>query len=149
MSNRGKKFYNKNEKNTLSDLGFTPTIASGSGWVEKEDGESEFALSQLKTTDAESIRIKEQDLLTLAYNADMCRKLGIFFIQFLKTNNVYMMINVNDIEQIKDIVLGEKPVIYEAYVREDGSMGGRPVIKSSAKGRDKILAEESEKWRKK
>ena len=53
---RKQKFWFKNEKRVMKRLGFEPVPGSCSGWVNKEDGENEFALAQLKSTDADSDR---------------------------------------------------------------------------------------------
>ena len=51
------KFWFKNEKRVMKRLGFEPVPGSGSGGVNKEDGENEFALAQLKATEADSYRL--------------------------------------------------------------------------------------------
>ena len=38
MTRRSGKFYSKNEKEIMRRFGLKPTKASGSGWIEKEDG---------------------------------------------------------------------------------------------------------------
>lgn len=38
MARRSGKFYSKNEKEIMRRFGLKPTKASGSGWIEKEDG---------------------------------------------------------------------------------------------------------------
>lgn len=49
---RSGKFYRKNEAEVMESLGLKPTKNSGSGWVEKEDGQSDEIICQLKSTDA-------------------------------------------------------------------------------------------------
>ena len=65
---RSGKFYRNNEKEIMARLGLQPTINSGSGWVQKEDGESDDVLCQLKSTDAQSIKIDKKDLDVLQSN---------------------------------------------------------------------------------
>ena len=62
---RSGKFYRKNEKEVMESLGLKPTYNSGSGWVEKEDGQNEDVICQLKSTDAQSIKINQKDIRIL------------------------------------------------------------------------------------
>ena len=89
---RSGKFYRKNEAEVMESLGLKPTKNSGSGWVEKEDGQSDDVICQLKSTDAESIRIHKKDLDVLSYNAAVAHKLPVFAIQFLQSNEVYLLV---------------------------------------------------------
>ena len=57
---RSGKFYRRNEEDVMRRLGLEPTKNSGSGWIEKEDGQSEHVICQLKSTDAQSISIKKK-----------------------------------------------------------------------------------------
>ena len=43
---RKQKFWFKNEKRVMKRLGFEPVPGSGSGWVNKEDGENENLLGK-------------------------------------------------------------------------------------------------------
>lgn len=85
-------------------LGFKPTKNSGSGWIEKEDGVSDHSICQLKSTDKDSISIKLKDLHMLIHNAVISHKTPIFAIQFLQSDEVWVMIMPEDIENVKDIV---------------------------------------------
>ena len=55
MSNnkRSFKFYRQNEAEVMKSLGLKPTKNSGSGWIEKEDGQNDYIICQLKSTDAQ------------------------------------------------------------------------------------------------
>lgn len=103
MSNnkRSGKFYRKNEKEVMRSLGLEPTINSGSTWIEKEDGQNENIICQLKSTDANSIKINKNDLDTLEYNSLVEHKLPVFVIQFLQSNEVYLVLKPED---LKDVV---------------------------------------------
>ena len=92
MMKRSGKFYRKNEAEVMKALGLKPTKNSGSGWVEKEDGQSEDVICQLKSTDAQSIKVNKKDLDVLSYNAAVAHKLPVFAIQFLQSNEVYLLI---------------------------------------------------------
>ena len=49
---RSGKFYRKNEKEVMESLGLKATYNSGSGWIEKEDGQN-IKLSDLNEKDIE------------------------------------------------------------------------------------------------
>lgn len=148
---RKQKFYNKNEKLVMKRLGFKPTFASGAGEIEKEDGESAEAIAQLKSTDSESIKISFKDLHELEYHASMSRKIGIFIIQNLQTDELYAMVNVKDFANLKRIILGEE-VIANSIVFNEHAVSNKTkqkVVKSSSEGRDDFYKEREEKWTKK
>lgn len=110
MAKRSTKFYRQNEAEVMKQLGFEPTKNSGAGWIEKEDGQNEFAICQLKSTDKQSISIKQNDLHILEYNANVAHKLPVFAIQFLNTNEVWVMIKPDDIEAFMGILEGNKEI---------------------------------------
>ena len=62
MPKRSTKWYRKNESEVMHRLGLKPTKNSGSGWIEKCDGESRHFLCELKSTDHESFSIKQSVL---------------------------------------------------------------------------------------
>lgn len=95
---RSGRFYRKNEEEVMRSLGLQPTKGSGSGWVEKEDGQSESVICQLKSTDATSIRFKLQDWETLEYNAGVSKKLPVFALQFLQTGDVFLLVRPDDLK---------------------------------------------------
>lgn len=101
MNNRRTgKFYRRNEAEVMEQLGLTPTKGSGSGWLEKEDGYNDTILCQLKSTDAESITVKQHDLHTLLYNSIVSHKLPVFAIQFLNTDEVWIMAKSDDLMNV-------------------------------------------------
>lgn len=89
---RSFRFYRKNEADVMRSLGLKPTKNSGSGWVEKEDGISDAVICQLKSTDKESIKLNKRDIDVLNYNAGVCHKMPVFAIQFLQSNEVYLLV---------------------------------------------------------
>lgn len=95
---RSGKFYRKNEEEVMRSLGLQPTKGSGSGWIEKEDGQSENVICQLKSTDASSIRFKLEDWQTLEYNAGVSKKLPVFALQFLQTGDVFLLVRPDDLK---------------------------------------------------
>lgn len=94
------KFYRKNEREVMEQLGLKPTMNSGSGWIEKEDGQNECVICQLKSTDAESIRIKLDDIQTLEYNAQTVHKLPVFAIQFIQSGQVFLLVSPENLQEV-------------------------------------------------
>lgn len=94
------KFYRNNESETMKKYGLNPTKNSGSGWIEKEDGENDVLLCQLKSTDAESIKINLLDLHKLFYHCDVSHKSGVFMIQFLGTDEEFILIRPEDVQEV-------------------------------------------------
>lgn len=103
---RSGKWYRKNEADIMKRLGLEPTPNSGSGWVVKEDGQDENIICQLKSTDKESISIKKLDLDKLAYNASVAHKIPVFAIQFIRSDDIYIMIKPDDINDIARHIAG-------------------------------------------
>lgn len=96
MPKRSTKFYRKNEAEVMERLGLNPTKNSGAGWVEKEDGQNEHFICQLKSTDNQSISIKQNDIHVLENNAAVSHKTPIFAFQFLNTNEVWVAISEDE-----------------------------------------------------
>lgn len=100
MPRRSTKFYRENEAVVMAALGLKPTKNSGAGWVEKEDGQNDHLIAQLKSTDAGSISIKHRDIEILEANALVAHKVPVFVIQFLESNDIFIMARPNDMEQV-------------------------------------------------
>lgn len=115
---RSTKFYRKNEKEVMKELGFAPTINSGAGWVQKEDGENSFALCQLKSTEKSSISIKNSDLRTLELNSVIAHKIPVFAIQFLDSGDVWVMVRPADLETLGMRAADDDPFV-EDMLGED------------------------------
>ena len=81
----------------MESLGLKPTLNSGSFWLEKEDGQNEYILAQLKSTDAQTIGFSQKDFRVLEYNASVAHKLPLFILQFLNTDEVFLIIKPEDI----------------------------------------------------
>ena len=155
---RSGKWYRKNEQEVMRQLGLEPTKNSGSGWIEKEDRQSEHILCQLKSTDANSIKIEKKDLDTLDYNCIVAHKLPVFAIQFIQSNQVYLVLKPELLEEIANFLKTGK---YEA--RTDDIFGGNDteeeieemvpqltrVIKSSSSAREAFRKETENKYTKK
>lgn len=151
---RSGKFYRKNEADIMRSLGLEPTPNSGSGPIWKEDGQSDEVICQLKSTDASSIRINKKDLDVLSYNAAVAHKLPVFAIQFLQSNEVYLLIKPELLcEAAKYIKTGEYESANEFVgidLSEHEQMITTPkrVIKSSSSAREKFNQENERKFKK-
>ena len=146
---RSGKFYSKNEKETLSKLGLRPIPFSGAGWVEKEDGENEFSLVQLKSTEASSYRVDMLDIKKLEYHASVSNKVPIFLIQFLKHDKIYALVNLEDLDELHEIFNNEDNI-----VRKKGSDSYEEVavvkkmVQSSSKARKQFFEEKEKQYAK-
>lgn len=160
---RSGKFYRKNEAEVMRTLGLEPTPNSGSGWIVKEDGQSEDVICQLKSTDAMSIKINLKDIETLEYNALVAHKLPVFAIQFLCNNQTYLLVKPEDLQDVSGLIVGNKPdnSRYETLGIENTGLGGpsngvkekpkgnRKIIKSSKSSRESFNREHEKKFQKK
>lgn len=160
---RSGKFYRKNEAEVMRSLGLEPTPNSGSGWIVKEDGQSEDVICQLKSTDAMSIKINLKDIETLEYNALVSHKIPVFAIQFLCNNQTYLLVKPEDLQDVSGLIVGNKPdnSRYETLGIENTGLGGpsngvkekpkgnRKIIKSSKSSRESFNREHEKKFQKK
>ena len=149
---RSGKFYRNNEREVMKLLGLEPTPNSGSGWLVKEDGQSENIICQLKSTDNNSIKINKLDLDKLSYNSLVAHKLPVFAIQFLNSNEVFLVVKPEDITDIaKYINTGEVPKEREIIDIPDinTSQKGVRKIKSSSNSRKAFMDANDDKFRKK
>lgn len=152
---RSGKFYRRNEEDVMRRLGLEPTKNSGSGWIEKEDGQSEEVICQLKSTDANSIRINKKDLDVLQYNASVVHKLPVFAIQFLQTDEVFLVMTPDTLQDVaKYLKTGEMPTTaiggigIDLSEHEDMMATPTRVIKSSSSAREEFAKETEKKFKK-
>ena len=143
---RKAKFWFKNEKEVMRSLGFEPVKGSGSGWIHKEDGESEFALAQLKSTEAESYKLSYLDVQKLEYHASVSHKVPMFIIEFLN-RGTYVLVNANDFSKLKNICFGLEEKIKESSVVDVDDVQERKSIGSSKTDREKFYKERENKWK--
>lgn len=144
---RSGKFYRKNEREVMEDLGFRPTYNSGSGWVEKEDGVNDYLICQLKSTDAQSIKVNQKDLRILERNAAVEHKVPVFAIQFLNTNEVWIMCKPQDIPDVSQYInTGEIKTNDFIDVEDVSSIVNKKVIKSSGNAREQFHEEINKKY---
>lgn len=151
---RSGKFYRKNEADVMRSLGLEPTPNSGSGWLVKEDGQSEYVICQLKSTDANSIKVNKKDLDVLSYNAAVAHKLPVFAIQFLQSSEVYLIVKPEMLcEAAKYIETGEYEsanefVGIDLSEHETMTSKTKKVIKSSSNARERFNKENERKFKK-
>lgn len=100
MAKRTTRFYRQNEAEVMEALGLQPTKNSGAGWVEKEDGQNDHLIAQLKSTDANSIKVNLRDIEVMEANALVAHKVPVFVIQFLGTGDTFIMARPRDMEQV-------------------------------------------------
>lgn len=138
MARRSGKFYRKNEREVMCKLGMKPTKNSGSGWIEKEDGQNDYIICQLKSTDAQSISVKQKDLRILEENALVCKKIPVFAIQFLNEDEVWLMVKPEDAGKFAEYINTGKCEVYNGIDmsgREDLMVVCSQVIKSDEDSR--------------
>lgn len=143
---RSGKFYSKNEKETLTKLGLRPIPFSGAGWVEKEDGENENVLVQLKSTEASSYRIDILDIKKLEYHSSVSHKIPVFIVQFLKHDKIYALVNLEDLEELNEALNGKKKKETMKIKIEEDEPIKRKVISSSQKSRNKFFEEREKQY---
>jgi Holliday junction resolvase len=152
MPKRSGKFYRNNEKEVMKKLGFEPTYNSGSGWVEKEDGENDYLLGQLKSTDAQSIKVNQKDLRILEEHSVTSHKVPVFVIQFLNTNEVWLIVKPGDITDVsKYIETGEKETrenLIDISKVSETKVKNNVRIKSGAESREEFYREKEKRFSK-
>ncbi len=145
---RSGKFWYRNEKQTLEALGFQQIPGSGNGFAAKEDGENEFALVQLKSTDKSSYTLDLLDLKKLEFHAEVDNKIPLFLIQYLKANKIYAVIEVSNIADLKDIIETGNKKESKVMPNAEASVLDRRV-KSSSKAIQSYRKEQERRWQKK
>lgn len=99
MNKRSTKFYRKNEAEIMKRLGLYPTRNSGSGWIEKCDGQNELFICELKSTDKESYTLKQKTLQELEYHACVAHKTPVFALQFLNRDEIWVAITEEEFKE--------------------------------------------------
>lgn len=149
---RSFKFYRKNEAEVMHNLGMKETKNSGSGWIEKEDGQNEYLICQLKSTDAQSIKVNQKDIRMLEKNALVAHKIPLFAIQFLNTNEVWLMIKPKDVFDVAEALNGDVVRMPDNLINIDETTPYEPlsnairIIKSSSSAREMFHKEKNKKY---
>lgn len=137
-----------------------PTINSGSGWIQKEDGENADILCQLKSTDKDSIKINLLDIHKLIYHADTAHKIPLFMIQFLQQNEEYVVMRAEDVQSLCTAREGIQEYNYttpkqnaiesvSAVLQSVSEFEPKTTVKSDPKAREKYYKEREKKWKRK
>lgn len=150
---RSGKFYRRNEAEIMRALGLNPTLNSGSTWIEKEDGQNDNVICQLKSTDANSIKINKKDIDTLSYNASVSHKLPVFAIQFLQSNEVYLLLKPENLSEVIEYIdTGEvkNNNLFEIENVEDVKTVNvsKQLVKSCSDAREQFKKEQERKYKK-
>lgn len=138
----------------MKSLGLKPTKNSGSGWVEKEDGISDAVICQLKSTDKESIKLNKRDIDVLNYNAGVCHKMPVFAIQFLQSNEVYLLVKPDMLTDIAKYIetgtyTGQNDFLdLDVSDVEETTVKTKRKIKSSSSARIRFNEENEKKFKK-
>lgn len=157
---RSAKFYRKNESEVVKKYGLNPTINSGSGWIQKEDGENADILCQLKSTDKDSIKINLLDLHKLIYHADTAHKIPLFMIQFLQQNEEFIIMRAEDTHSLCTAFQRAGEYNYTDYdedatesltdpLQSVSEFEPKATVKSDPKAREKYYKEREKKWKRK
>lgn len=149
---RGTKWYRKHEAEVMKHFGLKPTKNSGAGWIEKSDGQNEFLICELKSTDAESYRLKLEDLHKLENHAIVAHKIPVFIVDFLGTNEAFVIVKPVDLPSVAQYLeCGKCDIIKTEVVAADAEpkvATDKKVVTSSPKSRDKFWKEQNAKWKK-
>lgn len=138
----------------MKSLGLKPTKNSGSGWVEKEDGISDAVICQLKSTDKESIKLNKRDIDVLNYNAGVCHKMPVFAIQFLQSNEVYLLVKPDMLADVAKYIETGTYTSQNDFLDldvsdvEETTVKAKRKIKSSSSARIRFNEENEKKFKK-
>ena len=138
----------------MKSLGLKPTKNSGSGWVEKEDGISDAVICQLKSTDKESIKLNKRDIDVLNYNAGVCHKMPVFAIQFLQSNEVYLLVKPDMLADVAKYIETGTYASQNDFLdldvsdTEETTVKAKRKIKSSSSARIRFNEENEKKFKK-
>lgn len=160
MPNRSGKFYRQNEAEVMRRLGLKPTKNSGAGWIEKEDGQNDYLIAQLKSTDAMSIRIQQKDIQILEENAAIAHKIPCFVIQFLNNGDIFVMARPSDFPQVAQYMetgacqrpSNEFTLPQDVNIHSETKPNTEHSVRSSAKARKQFYKDKEKEralWRKK
>lgn len=151
---RSGKWYRNNEAKLMRLFGLEPTPNSGSGWIVKEDGQSENVICQLKSTDASSMKLVLNDLQKLEYNAIVAHKLPVFAIQFIQNDDIYLLVKPTDLVDLAHYInTGENrsvdiPIDTDENELENTVTCPVKTIRSSSSARETFRKEYEKKFRK-
>lgn len=145
---RSTKWYRQNEREVAEMFDMQPTKNSGAGWIEKEDFQNDYLLAQLKSTDAQSISIKKKDIDILEYNALVSHKVPLFMIQFIESNECFVLCRPSDIVYLAQYLKEKKVEKKSKKVLTNEQFSSKinitKEIKQSQTAREKFRMEQAE-----
>lgn len=109
--------------------------------IEKEDGQNEFVICQLKSTDAQSIKVNQKDIRILEKNARVAHKIPVFAIQFLNTNEVWLLVKPESLTPVSEYLTSGK-------VSDMDAMYGIDIVADDLKPKKKVDVKSAEDSRK-
>ena len=144
----------------MRKYGLKPTANSGAGWIEKEDGENDRYICQLKSTEKDSIKISLLDLHKLIYHADIAHKIPVFMIQFIAQNEEYVIMRTEDAQSLCTAREGIQEYNYTTpkqnvvesvldALQSVSEFEPKMAVKSDPKAREKYYKEREQQWKKK
>ena len=144
----------------MRKYGLKPTANSGSGWIEKEDGENDRYICQLKSTEKDSIKISLLDLHKLIYHADIAHKIPVFMVQFITQNEEYIIMRAEDVQSLYTAREGIQEYNYTTPKQNAIESVSEPLqsvsefepkiaVKSDPKAREKYYKEREQQWKRK
>ena len=150
MRRSGKDWF-RNEAEVMDLLGLEQVPGSGSSWVAREDGENENVLCQLKSTDAQSIRVQLQDIHELQVHALTSHKLPVFAIQFRDSNEVFLLVSPVQLQEVAEYLVDprKKPEMTEILGDGLGEWEPPEPVGSAKRARERFQRENSKKFEKK
>jgi hypothetical protein len=92
----------KQEKALARKVGGSVNSGSGNGWIRKGDVRSEDELWELKITSAKSYSLKDAELIKLNEQALRDRRIPIFLVEFMSTNNSYVILTKDDYMTLRE-----------------------------------------------
>lgn len=144
----------------MRKYGLKPTANSGSGWIEKEDGENDRYICQLKSTEKDSIKIDLLDLHKLIYHADIAHKIPVFMVQFIAQNEEYVIMRAEDAQSLCTAREGTQEYNYTTpkqnavesltdALQSVSEFEPKMAVKSDPKAREKYYKEREKLWKRK
>lgn len=145
MKHTNKKFWRKNEREVCKQLGLRPVPGSGAG-IEKEDGENDYILCQLKSTDAASYQIRKLDVEKLLYHAEVDCKIPLFVIQFMDTTTPLLALTPVDelkhvAQYLNDELFTDAKEDIQEYIPATKRHRKKPKIRAGNKSNNALLEE--------
>lgn len=150
MRRSGKDWF-RNEAEVMNILGLEQVPGSGSSWIAREDGENDNVLCQLKSTDAQSIRVQLQDIHELQVHALTSHKIPVFAIQFRDSNEVFLLVSPVQLQEVAEYLVDPRKKPEKTEILGDGLGEWEPPepVGSAKKARERFQRENDKKFEKK